>query len=186
MLLAGCGTDSGVNSDSQGFAEIIAEAIDEAEAGGAGEGQLAILREAQANGKVSLEDARAAARAGVACINDAGSQGFYGEHTTDSGIILPGVSSVANTPEEEAIGDACRIQENFWVNMAYQMQPSSLAVKDAYLERQAPVVRSCLEREGYAPDPSATTIELLRQAAQVQQETDWAVDCLAEAQIDGF
>jgi hypothetical protein len=186
VLLAGCATETGTQPDSQGFAELAASMIEEAEAGGAGDAQLEILRQAQSDGKVSLEVARAANRAAVECVNDAGSSAFYQESTTAAGLVLPGFSSLADTPEQMAISDACTTEVQFWVSGLYQMQPASLTLNDAYLEQQAPVVRSCLERNGYAADPEATTIELLRQAAQVKIDTESAVDCLAEAKIDGF
>ena len=133
-----------------------------------------------------MEDARAVAYAMVSCVEDAGSEALYSEQTTDSGLVRPIVNSLADTPEQMAISDACDTKEHFWVDGAYQMQPVSIALNDAYLDKQVPLVRSCLEREGYAADPEATTHEVLRQALQVKTDTASAVDCLAEAEIDGF
>ncbi len=186
FVLAGCATSPVGQEQTESFDEQIVAVIEEAEAGGAGDAQLAILRQARTDGDLSIESARAAARAGVECVNDAGSSAFYQESTRASGLVVPGYSSSANTPAEMELADACSTREDFWVNMFYQTQPSSLAANDVYLNQQAPLVRSCLEREGYSVPPEATTFELLRQAAQVQEETDWAVDCLTEAKIDGF
>jgi hypothetical protein len=186
VVLVGCATESVEEAETESFADQIAIAIAEAEAGGAGDAQLAILRQAQTEGEISIEDARAAARAMVECVNNAGSQASYDERTNESGLVVPGYSALANTDEQQVIADACDAQEAFWINMIYQTQPASVAVNDAYLDQQAPLVRTCLEREGYATDPDATTIELLRQAADARDETDLAVDCLTEAKIDGF
>ncbi len=185
LALSGCATDPNWAA-SKDFAEVIEPAIQEAEAGGASDAQLEILRQAQAAGKLSLEDDRAAARAMVACVEDAGSYALLSDKTTESGLILPVYNYAANTPEQEAIGEACDTKEAFWVNMVYQTQPSSVQSKDAYLNQQAPLVRACLEREGYATDPGDKTYDLLRQALQVKTDTQSAVDCLTEANIGGF
>lgn len=187
FVLAGCTSEDLAKSEAKGeFADMIEGMINDAEAGGAGEAQLEILRHAQADGVVSMEDARAAANAMVQCVEDAGSEAFITDQTMQSGVVLPAYNWKSDTPEQAAIGDACDTQEAFWVNGAYQMQPASIALNDAYLDKQLPLVRACLQREGYAADPEATTHEVLRQALQVKTDTASAVDCLAEAKIDGF
>ncbi len=186
VVLAGCDTEPPVETESQSFAEIVASVIADAEEGGAGDAQLEILRNAQAQGEVSLEDARVAARAMVQCVNDAGSEAFYSEITDDTGLVIPRYDSASDTDQQVSIAEACDTKEAFWVNMAYQIQPSSQEMNDAYLDERAPIVRSCLEREGYTTDPNASTRELLRQATQVTIDTDSAVNCLVEANIHGY
>ncbi len=185
--LAGCAAaPSGQTEADLDFADMIGSMIQEAEAGGASDGQLAILREAQAAGVVSFEEAREAALAAIDCVENAGSEAVYDERTTDEGLVLPQYSWLSGTPQQEAIGDACDTQEAFWVNGAYQMQPTSLALRDAYLDRQMPIVRACLEDAGYVVDANATTHEVLRQAADAITDTGGSVDCLTDANIDGF
>jgi hypothetical protein len=187
LALSSCSSESlAQESAKQDFAFMIEELIQSAEDGGAGDEQLAILRNAQATGFVSIEDARMAARAMVECVKDAGSDAFVADQTMESGIVVPVYNYLADTPQQQAIGDACDTREAFWVNGAYQMQPRSLEMNDAYLERQAPVVRSCLEREGYELDEDMGTREVLRRAAEVSIDTGSAVDCLSEAHITGF
>jgi len=185
VVLAGC-TEATVPTEPESFADQIAAAIQEAEAGGASDAQLAILRTAQSEGEISIEDARAATRAAVECVNDAGSSAFYGEHTEGSGLVVPWYSSLADTSEQMAIADACDQREDFWVNMIYQTQPTSQAVNDAFLEQQVPLVRSCLEQNGYTVDPGATTREVLHQAFDVMMDTEPQVDCLTTFGIEGF
>ncbi len=187
LIMAGCSSDALAASEAQrDFRDMIQGVIDDAQAGGAGEEQLAVLRNAQTEGAMSLEDARAVTRAAVQCVKDAGSDAFYQERTTETGLVLPEYNSLANTPEQMAIADACSTQVEFWVRMAYVMQPTSIAQKDAYLDQQVPLVIACLEREGYNVDPGLSTRDVLRQAVQVNTETAGAVDCLAEAGIEGF
>lgn len=186
VILAGCDSEPATQAEPESFDTLVASAIDEAKAGGAGEAQLAILERSQSEGEVSLEDARAATRAAVDCINAAGSSATYEEATGKSGLIVPGHSSLANTDEQLALADKCDAQEYWWVFMVYTSQPTSQGLQDAYLEQQVPLVRSCLEKNGHAAPSDATTIEVLRQATDVKTESDGAVDCLAEAKIEGF
>ena len=185
-LLAGCSKGTSPQTEPTSFDEIVKTAIAEAEAGGASEAQLALLSQAQLEGEISLETARAATRAGVECITAAGSYALYSEEARGSGLVIPGFSYASDTTEQQAIGDACERKENFWVVQVYATQPSSKAVNDAYLEQQVPVVRSCLEREGYTVPSDATTLEVLNKAADVLSDTKGALNCLYEARIDGF
>jgi len=183
VVLGGCAKAT-VPTEPESFADVVAAAIQEAEAGGASDAQLAILRQAQSEGELSLEDARTAAHAVVDCINDAGSFAFYGEHTASSGLVTPEYSWSVDTSEQEAIGNACDQQEAFWVNMIYQAQPSSVELTEGYRAQQAPILRSCLERNGYTVDPDASTNDLIAQALLVDSETSSAVDCITEAGIE--
>jgi len=187
--LAGCSATV-TATDPTSFADIVAAAIQGAEADEASEAQLALLREAQSEGSMSIEGERAAVRAAVKCINDAGVSAAYADHTMKSGLVVPRyVASVDNAlglDATDAILNACDAQEYFWVDKVYQAQPTSVAVNDAYLDQQAPIVRACLEREGYDTNADATTHELLRQALDVALDTGFSTDCLREAEIDGF
>jgi len=185
-VLAGCEYEPLPVDQDQTFDEMIVSAIWEAEHNGAGEAQLALLREAQSEGKVTFEEAKTAAHAVVDCIDAAGSQGFYEEKVNGSGLLVPEYYSLANTDEQTAIADACDTQEGFWVVTIYQMQPSSQEMRDAYLEQQAPLLRACLEDAGYATDPDDTAYDLARQAKQALIDTDGDVNCYGEANLDGF
>jgi len=185
-VLAGCAKATLPQAEPTSFDDIVATAIQEAEAGGASEAQLALLSQAQVDGEISLETARAATRAGVECITAAGSYALYSEEARGSGLVIPGFSYASDTPEQQAIGEGCENNENFWVVAVYAMQPSSRAVNDAYLEQQVPIVRSCLAGEGYTVPSDATTLEVLNQAADVLSDTKGALNCLYEARIDGF
>jgi len=185
VVLAGC-TEATVPTEPESFADQIAAAIQEAEAGGASDAQLAILRKAQLEGELPIEDARAAARAAVECMTEAGISAYYGENHRKSGLVVPGYSAewIMGDDEQNAVIDACDQRENFWVSSVYQTQPSSLELTDGYRAQQAPILRSCLERNGYATDPDASPLDLMRQAIQVEVDTDSAVDCLTEAEIE--
>ncbi|MCB2411461.1 hypothetical protein LGT39_01190 [Demequina sp. TTPB684] len=184
-LLAGCTADAGAQGDSAAFADQVAAIIEQAEAGGAGDAQMAILRHAQAEGELSLEDARTAARAAVQCMTEAGVLAGYGESASRSGLVVPEWSAEAAMGDEEldlAIR-VCDEQEASWVNQLYQTQPSSLAFTEESIEQTAPLVRSCLESNGYPTDPSASPADVIAQALEVDSDTGSAVDCITEAGI---
>jgi hypothetical protein len=183
VVLAGCANTT-MQTEPVLFPDQIAAAIQEAEAGGAGDVQLAILRNAQSEGELSLEDARAATRAAVECVNDAGSAAIFEERTEFSGLVVPGYSSLSDTPEQDAIAEACRVQEDLWVSQVYRSQPSSLELTDGYRAQQAPILRSCLESHGYATDPDASPVDLMKQALELSHDSDSAAECLTEAKIE--
>ncbi len=186
LLLTGCSLGSGNESDADGsdnpsFSERAATAIEGASAGGASDDQLAILREAQATGTVTLDQARQAVLATLDCIVDGGGSASYSEQREPSGLIVPTGMALAKDEESltrlEPVIEGCMNRESFWVNNLYQMQPVSQELRDAYDASQAPAIRQCLEDHGYATDPKATPGELISQAVNVSIETGNAVDC---------
>ncbi len=185
-VLAGCAAESSPPEHVATFSEVVDVALQEAVTGGAGETQLAILRQAQKDGSLTVEDTRAAARSAVDCMNAAGFSATYGEQKDDSGLIVPEYTAGFDAGQDISGIDTCDQQEFFWVNMVYQTQPLAVEKTDARLEQQAPVIRKCLEGNGYTTDPSSSPRDLARQASKVAQESNGAVDCLAEAGISGF
>lgn len=187
VALGGCTSEASQRrSDERDFGYMIDGLINEAEAGGAGEAQLELLRSAREAGVVSVDDVRTAALAMVACVEAAGSEAFIDDVTSPAGLVRPGVNSLANTPEQMDIASRCDDQEHFWIDGAFQMQPTSIAKTDAYLVRQEPVLRECLDRAGYAVDAQAGAHEVARRALEVRDQTGGSVDCLAEADITSF
>lgn len=167
--------------DAREFAERIASAISDAEAGGASQNQLDILYEAQSAGYLTVDQARRATFADIDCIENAGGRASYVEQSDLSGLPVP--NSILVAPNEEAlaamssVAEECVKLESFWVNKVYQLQPLSQEVRDSYLEAQAPQIRACLEDHGYTVDASATPQDVLSQAILVAGETDDAVLC---------
>ena len=185
-MLAGCTVESPAPEHVAAFSEVIEVAIQEAVAGGAGETQLTILRQAQEDGSLTFEDTRAAARSAVDCMNASGFSATYGEQKNDSGLIVPEYTAGFDAGQDISGIDRCDQQEFLWVNMVYQTQPSAVEKTDARLAQQAPVIRKCMEDNGYTTDPSSSPRDLARQASKVAQESNGAVDCLTEAGISGF
>lgn len=185
VLLAAC-SSAKVPTVDDPFTDQVAAAIEDAQAGGPSDAQLAILVQAQADGAIGLEAARTAGRAVVDCINVAGGGASYQEYTTGAGLIIPAGTAITNTAEELALVDACTQQESYWVDYLYQTQPSSKKQQDAFLDAQAPLVRECMESKGESVPADATTRDVLGIALDVALKSDWGTDCLNPYDIKGF
>lgn len=186
VSVAGCEASNSSASEPEDFTDIVAAAIAEAKEGGASDAQLALLEGAQARGELSLQDAREAARSAVECVDSAGFDGIYAEETKPSGLVVPWFTSPVDTSEQMAVYDACSQQEYWWVFTVYAMQPTSQALQDAYLEKQVPLVKACLQENGFDVAPDATTIDILRQARDVNSASESAIDCIWKFGIEGF
>ncbi len=186
LVVAGCSFGAGdgsgtVGGDTASFAEQVNAALESAVARGAGDDQLAILRDAQVTGEVTFDQARQAVLATIDCIEGGGGSASYYELSESSGLVVPSAILEAKDPDGltrmEPVLDECVSIESFWVNKVYQLQPDSQEVRDAYLEKQAPAIRECLEDNGYATDPEASPQELVMQSSQVSAETSNAIKC---------
>ena len=186
LVATGCTTGDGdpaaqASEDAVSFADRIQGAIESARDGGAGDTQMSILKQAQEDGVVTFEQAHSAILANIDCYVEGGGTARYYERVEPSGLVVPGFLALAEDDEAltrfEPLMEACSTQESFWVNNVYQLQPGSQETRDAYLEAQAPVIRKCLEDNGYAVDPEATPEELVSQAMQTAGETSNTVNC---------
>lgn len=94
--------------------------------------------------------------------------------------------SELNSAEE--VVDACDLKEFSWVNDFYQLQPAAREMTDAMLQRKAPELRACMEREGVMGGlgDDATPRELAEQAASARSEIPGTADCLGEAGVGSF
>jgi len=186
LLISGCTSGNGDSTETSGsnvpsFVEQVSDAVKQADIGGASDNQLAILREAQGSGELTFDQARQAALATIDCIEGGGGSARYIEQQESSGLTLPMAVAEAKDDESltvmEPVIEKCMNLESFWVDKVYQLQPESQEVRDAYRDKQAPVIRKCLEDNGYATDPQATPQELISQALDVSLETEHAVNC---------
>jgi len=177
--LCSCSSTAGTSVDESDpvFEELIQNALVNAEAGGASQDQLDVLQAAQLSGEVTLEQARQAARATVACFGEAGLLGTFVESTEPSGLIVPGYTVGTQSDDMTEI-DRCDHENGFWVNQVYQLQPSSEQLRTDLFEAKADELRACLEDAGYATEPDATGAELARQASAVAADTSGEVDCM--------
>jgi hypothetical protein len=189
-VLAGCSSDGGDATDLEREFDVrVSEAIEEATDAGASAQQLEILERAAAQGGVTFEDAKVAAQYTMDCMSARGVSSTYEETALSNGLTIPGYTVQAEKADgSSAFEDLeqCENSESLWVNMLYQMQPSSIEANLAFIEEQAPVVRKCLEDAGYDTDPDATGMELVIHSSDVARQTGGTVDCAFEAGIMGY
>jgi type IV secretory pathway TrbL component len=193
LLLAACGGSGerpAAHSDSAArFETQVAEAIEEASANGASERQLDLLDLARDEGEVTIEVARQAMRAYSDCAADAGVKVWFKETTRPDGwtnvLTMIDVSSGTNA---DAVASACERKESWWVTFLYSTQPSTVEGTEAYLDSQAPVLRSCLEDAGFATEDDMTGMELaiLSTQGDDQASREAGSHCLTQIGVDGF
>ncbi len=190
--LAGCShnVDTAVSTSiSDDFDGQVGQAISDAKQSGASEQQLAILERAAAHGVVTFEDAKIATTDAMDCMSGRGVSATYEETVLSNGLTIPGYRVVAKKSDgSSALNDLdqCENGESAWVNKLYQMQPTSIEANLAFIEKQAPVIRKCLEDAGYDTDPKATGMDLVIQSSDVARQTNGATDCAFDAGVVGY
>ncbi len=162
-ILAGCAASPAVSTGADGEAErafhdFVVHARADAEAGGAGEEQLAILDEALTSNEITFEQAQEAlnnfadcldgvglALTGIRVIDDQGFKTF--DYRVQSG-------------DEDALMDACEAKTFRWVDMLYQTQPAARRAQDAKFEAALPGLIACLKEAGVPVDDGSPADEV--------------------------
>lgn len=193
--LSGCGAaEPSEGNPTAEFSESIQRVIAEAEAGGANEAQLAILRDAAVTGEITLDQARDAMLATIACFEKAGLAATYELTTEESGLQIPGYGVQAEVEgltddQVQQLIDGCDNAESFWVNMLYQTQPTSHAVRQAHVRSRLPALLNCLSEHGVEVDADDDIDSILRASSQLMFDTINSaepVNCASEAGIGSY
>lgn len=163
----------------------IAEVIEEARAGGASAGQIGLLEQAQADGQLTLEQARTAFRSTIACFEANGLAAQY-EESEDAGVSTPSYLVQAQDDGELASRDSCEVSEAFWVNYLYQTQAATIEQTLAYLEEHRTALERCVSDAGFEVAPDATGLELAFQAEEVAIRTSHSVNCLSDIGVSSL
>jgi hypothetical protein len=196
VLCGACTQGPGSPNSSETFDLELVQVIESATAGGASDHQIAILTQAREAGALSTEAVREARGNAIDCMSGLGLTAYPAELTLDNGLELPGytvqLGAVSASESElnsaEEVVDACDLKEFSWVNDFYQLQPAAREMTDAMLQRKAPELRACMEREGVMGGlgDDATPRELAEQAAYARFEIPGTADCLGEAGVGSF
>ncbi|WP_170169492.1 hypothetical protein [Salana multivorans] len=112
-------------------------------------------------------------------MSEAGLASRYVEHTTYSGVVVPGYEVEVLDPTDDALIESCDRLEFYWINQLYQVQPSSIEANEEFANRQEVALRACLERIGVTTDPDSTGTDLVEQALGLGES-----GCLADVGID--
>jgi len=190
LLIGIAACASGPDAPPASGGDVVAEALAEARAEGAGPEQVHALQAAEASGTVSLEAAREAARRTVSCMVDAGLQAEYSEQTLAGGLVVPGYLVASSDGDESDVQDAaidsCVTRESLWINKVLQLQPTSVQQREDFANRQEGVLRACLEENGVQTDPEADGVDLANLASDAMRDGQGSFDCLHEAGIDAW
>jgi len=189
-LVAGCSHGATAPDDLQSaFAGTVQQAIKDATSGGASTQQLDVLERAAKDGGVTFEDAKMAATSTMACMESQGVTANYQEKALPNGVTIPGYTvqdHTSNGGDALPVMDGCERSESYWVNMLYQTQPTSVEANLAFIEKQAPVIRQCLEDAGFDTDPKATGMDLVKQAGDISRQTNGGTDCDSDAGVVNY
>lgn len=200
LAVSGCSDATDANSagthgygDDVAFVDQISAAIDGAESQGAADRQLALLEQAKTDGVVSVEIAREANRNYAECAERDGLVVEFSESTSIPDWIELSYSTTTTTTDEEmseawaeSVIDACSVAENEWVSSIYQIQPIAMDATFRHLQRQAPLLRSCLIDAGFEPDSDANGLDLAHLAISEPTKRGEGTDCLDLAGISSF
>ena len=185
MATTACASAEAEGPDGSG---VFAEALAEAEAStSASDAQISALRQGAETGRISLEAVREAARRAVTCLEERGLDAEYEERSLGYGLVVPGYV-VTHAPGADVDRDVatCDEHEFGWVNELYQVQPSSVEAAEQFLEQQAPVIRTCLDRHDVQTEQGSSGADLARAASEALEASGGRIDCLAEAGVDAW
>jgi len=161
------------------FSQLVDGYLQDAEADGASEEQIATLKSARAAGKLTFEEYSAAIESTLECIEDAG---FHVERNpTGASGGLAMVNYFYESPESgNPVAEVCIRANSEAIEAVYQLQPTSVATKEAHLETQADELARCLEAEGFDVDFAGLTGDELADAIH-----DVVNEKLAASQAEG-
>jgi hypothetical protein len=137
----------------------------EADAAGASERQLELLREAATLGRVPLESVQEAVDNTIACFDDNGVAHTEVTYEPDEGGLLhpiylfgpvPGLSS----DESYAVAQECIKANSDFIYAAYCVQPIALEAEAQLAARAKPFVIQCLRDNGISIDDDAIKSEM--------------------------
>ncbi|MCR6713518.1 MAG: hypothetical protein NVV57_12910 [Demequina sp.] len=188
MIASGCSAQQPLPAPSEGaFAQLVDSFVGGSTGQGLSEQQFATLKSAREAGELTFEQYSAAIDASLECISDAG---FHVErYPTDDSGGYPIVTYFYESPETgNPVADECIRRNSEAIEAIYQLQPSSVAAKNAHLEVQAGEIARCLEKEGTEVDFEGLTGDDLAEAVHqaVNDQLAAAAANGTNAQMDCF
>jgi hypothetical protein len=188
VALAISACSSAVPSDTEsasrpGLADVLAEA----ELAGASEAQIRALEIAIGAGELPLEVVREAVGNTATCVESSGLWIEFDEHVAPSGLRELSYTVLGGDPENpdegQRISDRCRTTHSQFIEAAYVLQPSSLALNDAFVKTVTPYITDCLIEAGKTVDKDATFDELRQLSREVL--TGMSAEQLAQQDASG-
>lgn len=215
FIIAACSGGPMVSPNPGGEAErsfhdSVVQARAEAEAQGSGDAQLAILDEALTSNEITFEQAKQALNDFGACLDDVGFALHDLKIIDDAGFKT--LDYMIRGGEDTTLMDACDVRTFSWVNMLYQTQPAATRAQDAQFGDALPGLIACLQEGGVPVDDNSPADEVKQvmnaywdehaikrgdpgvvenddgsfSSSQAPFEVDMMLDCLSEAEVDGW
>lgn len=192
--LAGCSEASHleVTGDPE-FVQLISSQLALARAADASPEQIAVLENAAASGNLEFEDYKQAVEATFQCFRDNNVQ--YQEFGIDDSRGFPQLEYMYESPPDgpSPVASDCITANSRYVEMVYQVQPSSYQASDAAFEAALPILIPCLRKQGFL-GPEEPTVDEVHDAIwavfdYVQEHPDSGIDpttCPMRANISEF
>lgn len=190
IVVAGCqGGPEPLDDGVAAFDLLVENSLQDAREAGASDTQITVIEEAQETGAVTIEALRAGNQATAECLRGHGFEVDLQDFVTNAGLTVPSYAvHTGEVPDDLALElqEGCEYAENYWVNKLYWLQPSSIAINNAHLIKQTPVLIECIIRNGGAASEGDDTRVALDAAQALIESSGGTIDCLYEAEIDGY
>lgn len=177
-VVAGCTASDPAppTTSADPFSAQVEQAIAEAQSAQASDAQIATLQTIAATGLVTYEQAKDAAMRGVECAQNVGLDSTYADYESPAGFAIPAFyADGGDEPEIASAWEACDLQEAFWVNKLYQLQPDFQHLHDAFDAIRLQERIDCLEQFGITVPSDATWDEVATEIASLP--TDQSLTC---------
>ena len=149
--------------------------IDEATHGGASAEQVEILEQANRTGSITYDQYSAAVDRSLRCIREAGLPVPRDEVVEQGGIKLRLYVKTGDDSGPSPVAEACVKKHSWYVELAYQVQPSSVEAASRFFERYRQPLLDCLSSHDVAVDPDMTKDQIDRAVADLWDSQ--SVDC---------
>jgi len=154
----------------------------EAKQQGADPSQIAILEK----GEVSFTDYEAAVTRALFCMAEQGMSVIEPEMDDSTGIMLLHYSWSPDLPgltqdQGTALGDDCLLRFSWWVEMLWQVQPSSIEAQEQFFTKYRDAVILCIRAHGGTVRDDASREEAATATANTYDKS--GVDCFEEIGI---
>ena len=188
LMLSACQAAPEPLDDGVAAFDLLVEGVlIEARDGGASVQQLAVLEEAKVTRAVSAESLRAGNQAAAECLTNVGFNVEFEDYVSNAGLSVPAYSVHTGDVGDDValeLQEGCEYAENYWINKLFWLQPSSIAINNAYLVRQTPALIECVKTNGGTASTGDDTRSAIAAAEQLLKTSDGSVNCLLEVGID--
>lgn len=173
FVIATAACSSGPSLEPPSEAGVFQEVWLQASEAGASPAQLDLIARASERGEVTLPDVYEALAATFECFDEGGVAWEWLDLDYSRGFPIPSYGWGGADEQLFDYGDACLERHSFYVEMLYQVQPSSVEAEKSNLDERMPEVVACLRAEGVeiSDEASPDEVELAIREAVIDPAT---------------